>query len=496
MLLRLLRRVAPCGPLSRFERMDQGSVLPMFALMATALVGFVGLSVDAARGYMVRSHLTSALDSAALAAAKAINAKSDAELEAEVLNFLNANFPDQKLGATVNAPTINVTRTNSMDQSIEVTASATIESSFMGVLGFHDVTVQATSEAKRENFGTEITLIIDNTGSMKGSKMTSVKVAAAAFVEDIFQGDSSLPNLWMSLVPYSAAVNVGPENSAWVTDFTTRRNDMDYIQDPYDDREPSWKGCVEARAFPLDTTDDTPDDGLWDAYFHESTLVDSEYQNNAWRDSDSWEYNHAVDERRSVGATSNNYTGPNMGCPPPITPLTNVRQPLIDGIELMDSWHRGGTFAVQGMSWGWRTISPRWRGMWSGAASSDLPLDYPQDTSDNTQKFAVILTDGVQQWYQNNYTAYGVLSEGRLGITNNGDAPGVLNPRLQAICTEMKNTGIEIFTVTYELNNENTKSVYRQCATRPSNYYDAEVGDVVGVFKDMARKILTIRLSM
>ena len=39
----------------------------------------------------------------------------------------------------------------------------------------------------------------------------------------------------------------------------------------------------------------------------------------------------------------------------------------------MKPWRRGGTTGNLGLVWGWRTISPNWRGPWGDA---DLPLDY------------------------------------------------------------------------------------------------------------------------
>ena len=38
--------------------------------------------------------------------------------------------------------------------------------------------------------------------------------------------------------------------------------------------------------------------------------------------------------------------------------------------------HRGGTTGNLGLTWGWRTLSPRWRGAWGGETPNTLPLDY------------------------------------------------------------------------------------------------------------------------
>ena len=59
----------------------------------------------------------------------------------------------------------------------------------------------------------------------------------------------------------------------------------------------------------------------------------------------------------------------------------------------MKPWRRGGTTGNLGLVWGWRTLSPKWRGLWGDA---DLPLDYGTDFMD---KVVVIMTDGNNTFY-------------------------------------------------------------------------------------------------
>ena len=62
----------------------------------------------------------------------------------------------------------------------------------------------------------------------------------------------------------------------------------------------------------------------------------------------------------------------------------------------MGAWSRGGTAGNEGLAWGWRVLSPRWRGLWGGNTPNTRPLDYK---TANTDKVAVILTDGDNQVY-------------------------------------------------------------------------------------------------
>lgn len=72
----------------------------------------------------------------------------------------------------------------------------------------------------------------------------------------------------------------------------------------------------------------------------------------------------------------NNGRGPNLGCGPEILPLTASKTLVDAAVGNMGAWHRGGTTGNLGLSWGWRTLSPGWRGLWGGATPATLPLDY------------------------------------------------------------------------------------------------------------------------
>jgi len=68
--------------------------------------------------------------------------------------------------------------------------------------------------------------------------------------------------------------------------------------------------------------------------------------------------------------------GPNFMCPPPIVPLTNNEQTILDGINSV-TVVQGDWLPDQGMEWGWNTISPRWQGLWGGVTNANgLPKNY------------------------------------------------------------------------------------------------------------------------
>ena len=155
----------------------------------------------------------------------------------------------------------------------------------------------------------------------------------------------------------------------------------------------------------------------------------------------------------------------------------------------MRPWRRGGTTGNLGLVWGWRTISPDWRGLWGDA---DLPLDYGTDFMD---KVVVILTDGNNEFYNlpdgsggdpstpSDFTAYGrVNAPGPVGLASSTTGAGVtiLNNRMTAICTAMKAEKIKIYTIIFGgAPNATTQALYQACATSPSMYYYAPNNDAL-----------------
>ena len=73
---------------------------------------------------------------------------------------------------------------------------------------------------------------------------------------------------------------------------------------------------------------------------------------------------------------------------------------------------------------------------------------------------------------RSDYGSYNFLAHGRTGgATNQGGAETVLNGWTQDMCTQMKQQGIEIFTVVYNSTASSVQNLFRSCASRPENFY-------------------------
>jgi hypothetical protein len=189
--------------------------------------------------------------------------------------------------------------------------------------------------------------------------------------------------------------------------------------------------------------------------------------------------------------------GPNLGCGPAITPLVDDKTTVSAAIAEMLPWHRGGTTGNLGLVWGWRTLSPEWRGLWGDAA---LPLDYNTPLMD---KVVIMLTDGQNQFYDHppagpsgsDYTAYGRLHE--FGFATLDAARAELDTRMTNICTAMKAQGIILYTITFgSTPNSSTQNLYRNCATEPGYYWHAPNNSTLQtVFHSIAEQLSNLRIA-
>jgi len=206
-LLSALRRAKAL--VAAFERDERGAVAVLVAAAVIPLIGALGLATDTARGYMVKARLSQALDAAALAGGK-VMLSSPSVRDADVHMFFEANFPPGYMGAEVSGPTIAVNAENTV---IELTASATINTTFMRVLGFDTLTVSAETAVTREVDQLDLVLSIDTSGSMGQpmSKIQAAREAAIDLVKILFGDNTESPTVTVDGTTYSL-LNIGVVN--------------------------------------------------------------------------------------------------------------------------------------------------------------------------------------------------------------------------------------------------------------------------------------------
>lgn len=482
-----------CRSLSRLWQDERGSLVPAVAGSMVVLTGMAGLTVDGARMFYVKDVLQKSLDSAGLAAGHAMDIDN---MQNDAMEFFQANIASVDNLTSSTDMTVTISDDNEL---ITLNAEATVSATFMSLFGYGDITVSASTEITRETRGMELVLVMDNTGSMRhDDKITTMKEAATDLVETVYGDDETNTNLWVGVVPYITHVNVGSAHDSWLSTAGQDRVDNDYLNT-------SWMGCLEARPDGLDETDTPPTIEPFEPYFWEDTdfigwvwqwpwgWVEAPMDNN-WIDDDNGDAVTIVEENDRGDAL-----GPNRGCGEQITPLVAEKTTILNAIDAMEPWSFGGTATPMGLAWGWRVISPRWRGLWNGSPAG-LPKDHDEPFMD---KVIVVLTDGKNEVISNDeeelgysdYTAYGRIAD--MGYTSIYDARDDLDDRFDRICSNIKADDIIIYSITFGTTpDSSTRTAFENCATNTSFYFHAPTAaSLEEAFEKIGRQLSNLRLS-
>jgi Flp pilus assembly protein TadG len=520
-LARVARQAASClsravSVLHRLLAQRRSSIAALTALAAVPLMLMAGVAIDGARLWMLQSRLQVAVDAATLLGAKEITATTR---NTDVAALFWANFEQTTangtagfLGATSAGPTTSQIN----NQTVQVSAQATLPMTFMQLAGFKTWTVSASATAVSATTGLELALVLDNTGSMAGWPISAVISSATSLVNILYANGTvdTEPNLWVSIVPFAAEVNIGTTNTGWLAGGSVN-------QAPY--ANATWSGCVLARhASGHDFDDAPPSTAPFTPFFWASTKgVYTNKNGQVVLGDNDWTPTTITEGSQSLG---NNAVGPNLGCVLlPILGETASRTTLLNLINQMVPTYRGGTFINLGLQAGWFTLSPKWRGLWG---SPTLPLAY---NTPFMQKAIVLMTDGNNEWYswngtatnpqnggapdngtskqypngQVDDTAYGRIypfPDNQLGstITTQTKATDYIDNAMATMCTNIKNDGIIIYTIlfTHDTVSSATQTLFQNCASNPSYYFvTPTAADLQAAFSTIGSQLAALRLS-
>ena len=201
------------APLSRkiasFGRDRRGNVALTFAIATLPMVGAVGYSVDYSHANNVKAALQAALDSTALMLARDASSLSNTELNTKALNYFNAMFnrPEAK------DISIKATYTTTGGSKIVVDGSASVPTTFLGIIGYDNLTIGGSSTTAWGSTRLRVALALDTTGSMASDgKMTALKSATKDLLTQLKNAASTNGDVYVSIVPFSRGVNVGASN--------------------------------------------------------------------------------------------------------------------------------------------------------------------------------------------------------------------------------------------------------------------------------------------
>jgi Mg-chelatase subunit ChlD len=473
--------------MARFSRRlvldTAGASLVMIAASAVPLVGFVGIGIDAARGYMVKSRLSSALDAAGLAGGWAFFSDNR---EDDVRMFFAANFPDGYMAAIVTGPTIVADETNEI---LTVSASAEVPTTFMALFGFDTLRVAAESEVTRQMTALDVVLAIDMSGSMDssavggGTRIEAAREAAQDLVDILFGENARKDFLNIGLVPWSAKVKVRIEDTLYYSGYTKTVSVPAFVNPVtgqtqtevyYANNSPvpllsaptaSWKGCVYSRY----TNDGVKNDA--DILMGPTTVGGAK-----WR---GWEV--VGGEGEPVGGYGNCALSVNrQECTPclsnGITPLVNKKASIEAAIDDLDD-PNGNTNLTQGLGWAWEVLSPE-------APFEEAVLDPDYDRV----QAIVLLTDG-----ENNAGS----GDGYKAIWGLGYQTE-MDDRLLLLANNIKAAGVVIYAIQFANGTGALGKLMKEVASgdgAPYYHYAPDRATLKNVFREVANHLSELRLS-
>jgi hypothetical protein len=220
----------------------------------------------------------------------------------------------------------------------------------------------------------------------------------------------------------------------------------------------------------------------------------------------------------SLDTSAPDTRGPNRGCPTPIVPLTSNSTVVQSNIAAMRHWSGGGTNQAEGLAWGWRVLSPTPPFTEGEAFNSER---------DNVRKVIVLMSDGENTnvgsdvVMSSDYSAYnhlglwrdyasggllnqlvgGVLrgilpSQYRRPINSSASYVTYVNSREAALCSNIKDTGIEIYTVIFRETDQATENLMRNCASGSDHFFRADnAAELSQAFDAIGTGIGALRLT-
>lgn len=432
--------------LNSFKNCQAGNVSMMFAAALLPIAGTIGFAVDFSRSSEVKAQLVAAVDSTALALAHASVNLTDEQLQAKADKIFAGNF---KPGTTANSSSVTASRDAG---ALTVEGSAAFNTSFLRVLNIPTLDVTAKSKVVwGSDRKVEVVLALDNTGSMKGTKLEELKKAANELIdklEDAAEAAGTSGKVEIGLVPFATTVRVDPntyKNKKWIRfdkvpdtkQVCTKKKNKN--GEWYDDCEnvpylrnfvkQNWQGCIWDRDQPYDIDDTSYDHDQKKAYYpaiQEACPSDEKDLQTVVRLTDNFDtVRGAVNNMKAAGNT--NIT---IGLAWAMSLLSH-KEPFAEGTE---------------------TTGPK-----------------------AARKYLILLTDG-----ENTKNRFG------------DNTHGAIDARTEKACEEAGKLGT-IFTIRMI---DGDEGLLKGCASGVENYYNINVAaDVSSAFQAMADEIANLRIA-
>jgi len=445
--------------LHRFLHDHRGAVAPMFALAIIPVLGLTGAAIDYSRASSIRVSMQAALDATSLAMAKLAPTLTQTQLQTKTTAYFQAMFNRPEAKNVTITPTYSTTA----GSQLTVSASGTMDTTFMNVMGYSSLNIGSSSTVKWGNTRLRVALALDNTGSMADDgKIGALKTATTDLLTQLKAAATNNGDVYVSLIPFANDVNVGATNytanwidwSDWEDDnghdtntqtcTTTKSgrsgktvkkctNTTTWVPDNHN----TWNGCITDRDQDYDTLATAPnpaDVNLPDT--SASTLFP---------------------------ADQSDY------CPLQMMGLSYNWSSMNTLVGQM--YPKGSTNQTIGLVWAWQSLV------------GGGPLTAPaMDPNYQYQQVIILISDGLNtqdRWYGNGSS-----------VSTQVDA------RMAKACTNVKASGITLYTIQVNTGGDATSTVLQNCASDTKKFFSVTASNQIGtVFNQIGTNLSQLRIS-
>ncbi|CTQ33882.1 VWA domain-containing protein [Jannaschia rubra] len=202
------RPPAAAGAATAFGRREDGSLTIFGLFIFLMMLIAAGVALDIMRSEVARTELQYAIDRASLSAARLRDRQSLDAAGMAAPRDAQEIVRDYVRAAGLDDKSVFVTsRTSGSERLVTINSDARTNSLFMNLLGVDTLVQPVSSQAREVRTELELSLVLDISGSMGGSKIAALRDAASDFVGQLLKGREELSTI--SIVPYNDRVNAG-----------------------------------------------------------------------------------------------------------------------------------------------------------------------------------------------------------------------------------------------------------------------------------------------
>lgn len=412
----------------------QGHVAILAALTILPIALIAGFAIDFQMLTTKKNKAQYTLDSAAIAGTRAYqNGASDEEVRQAVQTYFMSALNTTANHISCTVPSVIIEGTD-VDASTECKMDTTLSA----IAGIEEM---AFSVDTATTFGigkVDVAFVFDVSGSMDGSRIADLKVAAHDAVDTLLVENPRAgheDDIRLSMVAYNGSFNAG----SYFETVTNESSDQTYSYSYYGNwySIPYSTTCVFERDGSDVYTDAAPGP---DKYMMVPTYNQLNDYHNRYECSDA----------------------------EPLE-LTSTRQTLHDYVDALDAG--GNTAGHLGVAWGWYMISPNWSSILP-ADAQPLPYDEP-----DTAKAIVLMTDGA------------------FNIEGDKYGNGSSSNQAKTICDNIKETGVVIYSVAFQAP-EAGREVLEHCASDIDSFFTPSDGQQLqDAYQSIAKSISDLRIT-